>query len=64
MEQEIVKKTCVNSPGQKAQYQRLSIEIIEAEVQQLIAASNVGTVRANDWQSETGDDGVISDGAE
>lgn len=67
MKQEIVKQTYVNSSGQKAPYQRPSIEVIEVEVQQMIAASDVQSVQTTNWQQETDlngntSDGVISDG--
>ena len=62
MEQEIVKQTYVNSPGQKAPYRRPSIKIIEVEVQQLITASDVQSVQSTNWQPET-DEGEITDGS-
>ena len=44
----------------KREYQRPSILVVEAEVQQPIASSNVNGLNADPWGAETGD-GTIED---
>ena len=48
---------------EKKEYQRPSIEVIEAEVQQPIAASPSasGSMHINSWGEDTGVDGTIDD---
>ena len=48
---------------EKKEYQRPSIEVIEAEVQQPIAASPgaSGSIQTNPWGEDTGGDGTIED---
>jgi hypothetical protein len=46
---------------EKKEYQRPSIEVIEAEVQQPIATSDVDSMQINSWGADTGDDGTIED---
>ena len=46
---------------EKKEYQRPSIEVIEAEVQQPIATSGVDSMQINSWGADTGDDGTIED---
>ena len=48
---------------EKKEYQRPSIEVIEAEVQQPIAASPgaSGSMQINSWGEATGGDGTIQD---
>ena len=48
---------------EKKEYQRPSIEVIEAEVQQPIAASPSasGSMQTTPWGADTGDDGTIED---
>lgn len=45
----------------KKEYQRPSIEVIEAEVQQPIAASPSSSMKTNSWVEDTGGDGTIED---
>ena len=44
----------------KREYQCPSIKVIEAEVQQPIASSNVNAMQTNPWEPEAGD-GTIED---
>ncbi|WP_018464548.1 hypothetical protein [Segatella paludivivens] len=44
----------------RKEYQRPSILVIEAEVQQPIASSNVNSLQTNPWEPEPGD-GTIED---
>ena len=46
---------------ERKEYQRPSIEVIEAEVQQPIATSDVDSMQINSWCEDTGDDGTIED---
>ena len=48
---------------EKKEYQRPSIKVIEAEVQQPIATSAgaSGSMQINSWGADTGDDGTIED---
>ena len=46
---------------EKKEYQRPSIEVIEAEVQQPIATSDVDSMQVDSWSEDTGDDGTIED---
>lgn len=45
---------------EKKEYQRPSIEVIEAEVQQPIAASPSSSMKINSWEPEP-EDGTIDD---
>lgn len=47
--------------NKKKKYQRPSIEVIEAEVQQPIATSAVGSMQTTPWGADTGGDGTITD---
>jgi len=44
----------------RKEYQCPSIQVIEAEVQQPIASSNVNALQTNPWETESGD-GTIDD---
>lgn len=46
--------------NEKKEYQRPSILVIEAEVQQPIASSDVNSMQTNPWETESGD-GTIED---
>ena len=46
---------------EKKEYQRPSIEVIEAEVQQPIATSGVDSMQVDSWGEATGGDGTIED---
>ena len=46
---------------EKKEYQRPSITVIEADVQQPIASSNVNSMPVAPWSPETGGDGTITD---
>lgn len=45
---------------ERKEYQRPSILVIEADVQQPIASSNVNAMQTNPWEPEPGD-GTIDD---
>ena len=45
---------------ERKEYQRPLIKVIEAEVQQPIASSNVNSMQTNPWGADTGD-GTIQD---
>lgn len=46
---------------EKKEYQRPSITVIEADVQQPIATSAVDSMQTNPWGADTGGDGTITD---
>ena len=46
---------------EKKEYQRPSIKVIEAEVQQPIATSAVDSMQTTPWGADTGGDGTIED---
>ena len=46
---------------ERKEYQRPSILVIEADVQQPIAASPGSSMQINSWGEETGGDGTIED---
>ncbi len=45
----------------RKEYQHPSIRVIEADVQQPIASSNVNSMPVAPWSPETGGDGTITD---
>ena len=46
---------------EKKEYQRPSIEVIEAEVQRPIATSDVDSMQVDSWSEDTGGVGTIED---
>ena len=46
---------------EKKEYQRPSITVIEADVQQPIATSDIGSMQAGSWSTEPSGDGTITD---
>ena len=46
---------------EKKEYQRPSIEVIEAEVQQPIATSDVDSMQVDSWGADPGGVGTIED---
>jgi len=44
---------------ERKEYQRPSIQVVEAEAQQPIASSNVSGLNADSWGSDSGDGTIV-----